>query len=130
MVVDALLAADAHLQLSDAIRDPRAFTLLDDTVLKRIEVSKEDELAAARAIVARIRTRDLYKYINEIIVPRDHALERSVTPADIVACQPHSGAVPGGIRAEDLVVQNLKIDWRARPPRRLQTRREACNTRR
>lgn len=55
-----------------------------------------------------------FRYVNEFTVPSSRlARWTDVTPADIVACQGASGAgwVAGGLRPEDVVVHNLKIDW-------------------
>lgn len=55
MVTDALVAADAHFKFNDLIWAPRTFKTLDDTLLKRIEWSTDDDLADARAIIKRLR---------------------------------------------------------------------------
>ena len=113
MVVDALVEADAVWggEVSKAIWSPAEFAKLDDTVLKRIEWSKEPGMRAAQEVLRRLRRRELYKYVNEFTVPRERLAKYvDVTPADITGCQATS-AVPGGLRPEDIIVQNLKIDW-------------------
>ena len=113
MVVDALCLADAAWggEVSQAIWSPKDFCQLDDTVLKRIEWSKDPQLAPAQAILARLRRRELYKYVNEFTVPRARLPAwRDVTPEDITAHN-KDGGPPGGLRPEDVIVQNLKIDW-------------------
>lgn len=56
-----------------------------------------------------------YKFINDFTVPRNFVDQgggwRNVTPEDIVACQRGDGSVPGGLRPEDIIVQNQKIDF-------------------
>lgn len=61
MVVDALTEADVaqNGRISNAIWSAEEFALLDDTVLKEIERSKDQAMAKARALVGRIRTRNL-----------------------------------------------------------------------
>lgn len=113
MVVDALVAADAAWggDVSKAIWSPSAFCQLDDTVLKRIEWSDEAALAPAQQILTRLRRRELYKYVNEFTVPRARLPAwRDVRPEDITAHN-KDGGLPGGLRPEDVIVQNLKIDW-------------------
>ena len=64
MLVDALLAADPVLQMSERIHDPREFVQMDDTILKQIEhygmlhpgFENSDEyapVAAAQKIISR-----------------------------------------------------------------------------
>ena len=71
MVVDALAEADIvwNREISNAIWSPQEFIKLDDTILKRIEWSREPGLQKGRDLVRRIRTRDLYTYVNEYTVP-------------------------------------------------------------
>lgn len=114
MVVDALSEADAAWggEISNAIWSPAEFCTLDDTVLKRIEWSKEENLKPAQAILTRLRRRELYKYVNEFTVPRARLPAwRDVLPEDITAHNKDDGTLPGGLRPEDVIVQNLKIDW-------------------
>lgn len=113
MVVDALLAADIawNNKISKAIWDVEEFIRLDDSILKRIEWSHEPEMQRARDIVHRIRTRNLYQYVNEYAVPEeDIQYFKPVTEVDITSCQGHNG-IPHGLRPEDIVVQNMKIDY-------------------
>ena len=42
MVVDAMLAADSHLKISESIFDPKKFLKLTDAVLEFIEHSEND----------------------------------------------------------------------------------------
>ena len=115
MVVDALVAADAAWgnEISNAVWKPEEFVKLDDTVLKRIEWSTEPALRGAQEILRRLRRRELYRYVNEFTVPPERMKQwKDVTPTDIVSCQDAgNSAVPGGLRAEDIIVHNLKIDW-------------------
>jgi HD superfamily phosphohydrolase len=114
MVVDALVAADACWggELSNSIWAPKTFARMDDSILKRIEWSDEPGMAPAQEVLRRLRRRELYKYVNEFTVPRARLPGwRDVAPLDITSCQDVCAAVPGGLRPEDIIVQNLKIDW-------------------
>ncbi|KAJ1736011.1 hypothetical protein LPJ61_000228 [Coemansia biformis] len=86
MIVDALLAADSALGISLAITDPRLFLSLTDEVVRDIERSTAPELADARDIVARIRTRDIYKFVDEYILPASIApfADTAISAAEIV----------------------------------------------
>lgn len=64
MLVDALLAADPVLKMTERIHDPREFVQMDDTILKQIEhygmlhpdFESSDEcaaVAAAQKIISR-----------------------------------------------------------------------------
>jgi len=113
MVVDALAEADVvwNNEISNAIWDVKEFVKLDDTILKRIEWSKEPALQRGRDLVRRIRNRDLYCYVNEYSVPEEDIPNfKPVTEADITSCQ-GDNAVPGGLKPEDIVVHNMKIDY-------------------
>jgi len=112
MVVDALTQADAAWggEISSAIWKAADFTRLDDTILKRIEWSAEPELAGAQALLRRLRRRELYRYVNEFSVPVGRLQGwKDVTPADVTGCQ--DGSLAGGLRPEDVIVHNLKVDY-------------------
>ncbi|KAJ2794665.1 hypothetical protein H4R21_005419 [Coemansia helicoidea] len=86
MIVDALLAADAALGISQAIADPARYQTLTDEVVRDIERSTEPALADARAIISRLRTRDIYKFVDEYILPPGIApfADTAISAAEIV----------------------------------------------
>ncbi|XP_028195050.1 deoxynucleoside triphosphate triphosphohydrolase SAMHD1 homolog isoform X3 [Glycine soja] len=107
MVIDALVKANPFLQITSLIHQPSEFWKLDDSILKTIESSSQQELKESRDLIQRIRRRDLYQYCNEFSVPKerlDHF--RSITPQDIV-CSQTNGA---NLKEEDVVVSYVKID--------------------
>lgn len=113
MLTDALIEADVvyNGEYSKSITDMQEYVKLDDTVIKRIEWDPDPRLAKAQAIIKRVRKRELYRFVNEFTVPTDQLQKwEKVSPEEILA---HQGVsrVPGGLRPEDIVVQNLKIDW-------------------
>jgi len=113
MVVDALIEADVawNSKISNSIWDVKEFIKMDDTLLKQIENSEEASLSKARDIVRRIRRRELYRFVNEYTVPEERVENfKPVTAAEVTACQ-GSNNVPGGLRPDDIIVQNLKIDY-------------------
>jgi HD superfamily phosphohydrolase len=113
MVVDALVEADAawNSKISNSIWDVKEFIKMDDTLLKQIENSEEAALGKARDIVRRIRRRELYRFVNEYTVPEDRVEDfKPVCASDITACQ-GANNIPGGLKPDDIIVQNLKIDY-------------------
>ncbi|XP_010682564.2 uncharacterized protein LOC104897395 isoform X1 [Beta vulgaris subsp. vulgaris] len=108
MVVDALLKANNHLQITSKIHDPAEFWKLDDTIIKRIEIDPHPALKESRDLISRIRRRDLYQFCNEFTVPRDELEHfRDITAKDII-CSQVSGGVT--LQEDDVVVSNTKID--------------------
>lgn len=108
MFVESLIKADDHLQISSKIQDPAEFWKIDDSILKTIEVSHDQELKEARDLILRIRRRDLYQFCNEFSVPKDKLEHfKDITPQDIV-CSQGNGDIT--LKEEDVVVCNVKID--------------------
>ncbi|KAI8996994.1 hypothetical protein BDB01DRAFT_712761 [Pilobolus umbonatus] len=68
MVVDTLLAADAYLKISDSVRSAEEYANLSDDLLRTIERSKCTELEESRSIIRCIRTRKLYKFVDEFLI--------------------------------------------------------------
>ncbi|RDY05545.1 Deoxynucleoside triphosphate triphosphohydrolase SAMHD1-like protein, partial [Mucuna pruriens] len=107
MVIDALVKANPFLHIASSIYQPSEFWKLDDSILKTIESSSQQELKESRDLIQRIRRRNLYQYCNEFSVPKerlDHF--RSITPQDIV-CSETNGIT---LKEEDVAVTNVKID--------------------
>lgn len=69
MITDVLLLADPVLKISHAIDDPKKYVNLTDCLIKQIECSDDPRLAPARALIERIRRRQLYKLAAETIIP-------------------------------------------------------------
>ncbi|EGC28685.1 hypothetical protein DICPUDRAFT_159857 [Dictyostelium purpureum] len=106
MISDAFSEADSFLKISDQLDDPKEFINLSDSLLKRIETSKEPELQKSRAIIKNIRNRNLYKFVDEIIVhsqqikwDSDKSLAKEIS---------NQGK---DILESDLIVQNLKLNY-------------------
>ena len=113
MIVDALVEADVawDSEISKSIWDVNEFIGLDDTILKRIEWSKESKLQKGRDLVRRIRRRELYQYVNDFAVPEEDIIGfKPVKEVDITSCQGDNN-IPGGLRPDDIIVQNVKIDY-------------------
>ncbi|XAR48062.1 hypothetical protein NMG60_11030769 [Bertholletia excelsa] len=108
MLVDALTKANDYLGIAHSITDPAAFWKVDDSIIKRIEFSSDQELKESRDLILRIRRRDLYQFCNEFAVPKDKLEHfKNVTPQDII-CSQKSGGVT--LKEEDIAVSTVKID--------------------
>ncbi|PIN13017.1 Metal-dependent phosphohydrolase [Handroanthus impetiginosus] len=108
MFVDAMTRANDVLQISSYIDEPAQYWKLDDTIVKTIETSSNQDLKESRDLILRIRRRDLYQFCNEFAVPKDK-LEcfKNVTPQDIICSQNSSHPT---LHEEDIAVSNVKID--------------------
>jgi len=144
MVVDALAAAEPVLRLGPrATSGPGAFLALDDTLLKQVEhwqalrpdweqgAESADvaAIAAAQAILGRLRRRDLYRFVDEFVVPAGEAGRFSLPTPEDVACTGTSGDGPGpgtaaapasaaaagasGTNLADLIICEIPIDLTA-----------------
>lgn len=87
MIIDALLAAEPHLGIAKRVFDPKQYLYLTDDIMPRIEDSTDPELAPARKIFERIRTRDLYRLVEYKAVGwlNIDVVQEHVTPERIVA---------------------------------------------
>lgn len=66
MVVDALIAAEPHLNISRRVESPKSYLHLTDDILLEIERSEDPLLKEAQAILHRLRVRDLYSLTNTV----------------------------------------------------------------
>lgn len=128
MVTDALLAAEPYLKVANFVDKPDRYVFLTDNLLNKIEESTEkviihshgfmpeylnsiavsQELEPARAIIERLRNRDLYRVVDfKVFSFNDKDMvKQNVTPARIVEVA-KSGSLKGV--DEDLVAQ-LTVD--------------------
>lgn len=142
MVVDALLAAEPALRLAERASDVDTFVTLDDTVLRQVETwwstrtrrrkhgdetddeTDDDDVARAieesQGILRRLRTRDLYRFCDEFVVPAADAASFTLpTPEQVACCLPSAAAslLPGDCRGKldprDVIVCEIPIDLTA-----------------
>ncbi|TPX55777.1 hypothetical protein PhCBS80983_g05035 [Powellomyces hirtus] len=109
MVTEALLAADKALGISSSVDDMTRYVYITDAIIKEIERSSSAELAESRAILTRIRKRDLYRFVDQIPVPQEtaNAVKTGITPSAIVACQN-----PGdNLTENDVIIEWLKLGY-------------------
>ncbi|KAF8351698.1 hypothetical protein F5887DRAFT_88 [Amanita rubescens] len=86
MMLDFLLSANRYMHFAEDMKDPHRYIFLNDSLINRIEMSKEPELEEARAIIKRIRIRDLYKCVDFMVFdwPHRDMFRENVTPERIV----------------------------------------------
>ncbi|ORX88996.1 HD phosphohydrolase domain-containing protein [Basidiobolus meristosporus CBS 931.73] len=110
MIIDAMLAADPYLNISKAIESPQDYLHLTDDILKQIERSKSEELLPARQIIKRIRQRQLYKFVDEFIIPSElkQYLTKSMVNEEQIVAQQKTG---DNIKLEDVIVEWLSINY-------------------
>ncbi|KAF8341439.1 uncharacterized protein EI90DRAFT_1737823 [Cantharellus anzutake] len=114
MVVDALIAAEPVLKIAERRYDPKKYLYLTDSVLDEIERSTDPALAGSRAILARLRRRDLYKLVESKVLPgmfRD-LWKPHVTP-ESVAREAARFETDRGHESESLVLNasDIIVDW-------------------
>lgn len=116
LLADAFLSADAHLHFTASIDDPSAFLGLDDTLLHRLQFATEPALAPARALINRLRRRQLYPLCGELLctpptapAPDEAPAHRRLTAADVAAHQVLGGGVD--LRPEDIVVAPAVLSY-------------------
>jgi len=110
MLCDALVEADPILKISKTIENPEDYLKLNDTILNKIEFSKKPGLAKSREIINRIRTRKLYKFVDEYLVPDDlknHLTEQKINAREIIAHQTEND----GLEEDDVIVDRLKLNY-------------------
>ena len=86
MIVEALLSADIEFKFMEMIKDPEAYVDLTDTILTKIEASKNDDLETSKNIIRRIKSMDLYELVAEQIFTRE-SLKDQVTSCTLLTIQ-------------------------------------------
>lgn len=107
MISDVFLEADRTLKISESINDPFEFMRLTDSIVPMIEYSSDQALARARQLIRRVRTRKLYRFVDEILLPPGR--ERTVTPQDITTCQDTSIGIM--LNPEDIHVAHVGLHF-------------------
>lgn len=106
MLADILTFANSSLNIADSICDPVQFMSMTDVILHKIEFSNSSALSQARALVHRLRRRDLYSFVDEVLLPEGFA--RVITPQDITTCQV-SGEI--NLVPDDIVLATVTLNF-------------------
>jgi len=110
MVTDALKLADPILNISDKINNAEEYLYLTDHIIQEIMRSNDPGLEKAKDILVKFKRRDLYKFVDEIIIPKEileHFNKDNVRIEDIISYQPDDAE----ITKDDLVFDWLKINY-------------------
>ncbi|CAO3678225.1 unnamed protein product [Rhizopus stolonifer] len=110
MIVDALLEANDHLKLSEKIDNPEDYLYLTDNIVHTIEGSKGPELEKSRSIVKSIKKRELYKFVDEFLIPPElekHLNKQTINEQNIVNNQSDNA----GLTENDVIVRFTKINY-------------------
>ncbi|PPD78970.1 hypothetical protein GOBAR_DD24093 [Gossypium barbadense] len=82
--------------------------VLDDTIIKTIETTPDEELRESRDLILYIRRRNLYQFCNEYSVPKDQLEHfKDVTAQDISCSQKNGGVL---LQEDDIDVSIVRID--------------------
>lgn len=120
MILDALMAADDHFfitkanggkcKLSESVEDMTAYVKTGDWIISAIEATEDPQLAKARQIISRIRSRELYRMVGcYLFQPSRNIVPTVVSPMTPVSLksgakqQSHHTIIKGLVTAEDLL---------------------------
>lgn len=99
MISDALCAVSEQLGIAEKVLDPAQYITLDDHIERMCFTMDPDDpgVAQAREIMRQMDMRKLYKFANEIVVPRTpvYSAWEPPTPAEISTSQNSDGLVSG-----------------------------------
>ncbi|RLN51984.1 hypothetical protein BBJ28_00012979 [Nothophytophthora sp. Chile5] len=109
MICDAMLLADQELGISAATQTPQDFQFLTDHVVHSIEASKSDTLEPARALLKRMRRRELYEFIDEYLLPPELMAHIPRFSSDELACQVSSNGVH--LNPEDIIISDGRLNY-------------------
>jgi HD superfamily phosphohydrolase len=111
MIVDALTEANPVFHFEQTINDPARYVDVTDNYLTHIESSKNPALATSRALLKRIRQRDLYRFLSEKILVDKQQVEKCITAEEIVGNQDVSKFYGIDLRPEDIIVNVHSLNW-------------------
>lgn len=68
MIIDCFEMAEEVLQISAMVDQPSRYLYLTDSILEEIERSSDERLRKSRDLILRIRRRDLYRLVDEVLI--------------------------------------------------------------
>ncbi|KAG0206329.1 SAM domain and HD [Mortierella sp. GBA30] len=110
MLTDALLAADSIMGISSSVFRGEDYLHLTDDIVRQIERSPLPGLEHSKTILKRIRTRNLYKFVDELLIPREklgRLTKQHINSAEIVSCQGPNDH----LTEEDVIVEFLRNNY-------------------
>ncbi|KAF0536927.1 HD phosphohydrolase domain-containing protein [Gigaspora margarita] len=110
MIADALVKADPYFKIKDAIinKNAKEYIKLNDSILSTIEHSDCEDLKASRDIIKRIKQRDLYRFVSECSIPKEH--KELVTKKKLDDHFAEDSSLSTEI-IDDLVIERLGLDY-------------------
>ncbi|TMW61785.1 hypothetical protein Poli38472_010848 [Pythium oligandrum] len=109
MICDAMLHANKELGIAAATHSPAEFQYLTDHIINRIECSKTETLGPARAIIKKVRRRELYQFIDEYLLPVDLMSRIPTVTAKDVATYNDCSDVQ--LRPEHIVIADGRLNY-------------------
>ena len=112
MMNDAIILADSYMGFKEKCETAEEFWPLTDCVIRDIEFSRAEDrgMQAARDLIRRIRRRELYKFVDEIVLtPEQYAQYMPIREADIVHCQSTSEEV--NLNVDDIIVDVYHLNY-------------------
>lgn len=108
MFTDAFLLADEALEIADSVHNPEDFLGMTDSIIPIIERSKDPRLKDARHVMHRIRRRQLYRFVDEHLMPNGRSV--SIKPEDVTTCQDsaHTGIT---LAPEDVHIKMVTLNF-------------------
>jgi len=105
MIADALLKANSKFKFTEILHNPAEYIKITDCIFDFIEHSKCPELNESRAILQRIKYRDLYKFCGEVIL--DPHTEKRIGEIENEKIANYGI----GIDPRDFVISKFKINY-------------------
>ena len=75
MIQDVLLNANNYYRFDEMASSVDSYLTLTDTILQNIEHSTDPTLQKSRDIIKKIKRRDIYKFVNEIIISSQQSMD-------------------------------------------------------
>lgn len=104
MLRDILTAANEPLSIAERAKNPSDFMVLTDAILNEVECSKHPELSAAKKLLRRLRTRQLYTVVGKVRILDDHVKKFKAAQKDgshrsqmIRFCDPGAGVTEADV---------------------------------
>jgi HD superfamily phosphohydrolase len=115
MISECLEKANDVLKIAESVDDPEAFIHLTDNVIQIIKFSEHSNLLESQNIIYKIETRNIFKYIGEIIL---NPSDKSIYNYDVVktvALSTKSGIDFTQINENDIIVDQIFLGNKNEP---------------
>ncbi|KAJ3370163.1 SAM domain and HD [Kappamyces sp. JEL0680] len=109
MIKDILVSADPYLKISRDIHTMERYTFLNDTILSVIERSETECLKESRRILRRLRSRDLYRFADQTLIPVE--LFDEIDCTTITSREIYKHCDQESLNEDDIIVQWLTLNY-------------------